>query len=55
MPIPNNFDAGGALQLLQDRVAGLHIGGKSALALQGIRHNLTPKETLVLWGEARFA
>src|SRR3546814_9904610 len=31
---PNdNFDASGALRLLQERVAGLHIGGKSALAL----------------------
>ena len=53
---PNdNFDARGALQLLQERVAGLHIGGKSSLALQGVRHNLAPRETLVLWGEARFA
>ncbi len=53
---PNdNFDASGALQLLQKRVAGLHVGGKSALALQGVRHNLAPKETLVLWGDARFA
>ncbi|MFC4623124.1 type IV toxin-antitoxin system AbiEi family antitoxin domain-containing protein [Comamonas nitrativorans] len=53
---PNdNFDASGALRLLQERVAGLHVGGKSALALQGVRHNLAPRETLVLWGEARFA
>lgn len=53
---PNdNFDASGALQLLQERVAGLHIGGKSALALQGVRHNLAPREILVLWGDARFA
>src|SRR3546814_44129 len=53
---PNdNFDASGALRLLQERVAGLHIGGKSALALQGVRHNLAYREALVLWGEARFA
>ncbi len=53
---PNdNFDASGALRLLQERVAGLHVGGKSAMALQGVRHNLAPRETLVLWGEARFA
>lgn len=52
---PNdNFDVSGALRLLQARVAGLHIGGKSALALQGVRHNLAFRETLVLWGEARF-
>lgn len=53
---PNdNFNVSGALRLLQERVAGLHIGGKSALALQGVRHNLAPRETLVLWGDARFA
>ena len=33
----------------------LHVGGKSALALQGVRHNLGVRDTLVLWGEARFA
>lgn len=42
------------MRLLQKRVAGLHVGGKSALALQGVQHNLAPRETLVLWGEARF-
>src|SRR3546814_16112894 len=52
---PNdNFDASGALRLLQERVAGLHIGGKSALALQGVRHNMAYREALVPWGEARF-
>jgi len=52
---PNdNFDVSGALLLLQERVAGLHVGGKSALGLQGVRHNLAFRETLVLWGEARF-
>ncbi len=34
---------------------GLHIGGKSALALQGVRPNLGSRDTLVLWGDARFA
>ncbi|WP_448151913.1 type IV toxin-antitoxin system AbiEi family antitoxin domain-containing protein [Castellaniella caeni] len=53
---PNDdFDVSGALRFLQQRVAGLHVGGKSALALQGVRHNLAPRETLVLWGSARFA
>ena len=28
---------------------------KSALALQGVRHNLGSRDTLVLWGDARFA
>ena len=53
---PNDdFDASGALRFLQQRVTGLHVGGKSALSLQGIRHNLASRETLVLWGDARFA
>ena len=53
---PNDdFDVSGALRFLQERVAGLHVGGKSALALQGVRHNLASRETLVLWGDARFA
>lgn len=45
----------GAVKLLQGRVAGLHVAGKSALALQGVRHNLAPSEPLVLWGDVRFA
>lgn len=53
---PNDdFDIYGALQLLQQRVPGLHIGGKSALALQGVRHNLGSRETWVLWGDKRFS
>lgn len=52
---PNdNFDANGALQFLQGKVTGLHVGGKSALALNGVRHNLPSRETLVLWGDVRF-
>jgi len=51
---PNDaFDVSGALRFLQQRIAGLHIGGRSALALQGVRHNLRPQETLVLWGDVR--
>lgn len=44
----------GAVKLLQSRVGGLHVAGKSALALQGVRHNLAPREELVLWGDGRF-
>lgn len=52
---PNdNFDFSGALRFLQPRVAGLHVGGKSALAMQGVRHNMASRNTLVLWGDARF-
>ena len=52
---PNDdFDVNGALRFLQEKVAGLHVGGKSALAQQGVRHNLATRDTLVLWGDARF-
>ena len=40
---PNDdFDVSGALRFLQQRVAGLHLGGRSALSMQGVRHNLSP-------------
>lgn len=53
---PNDdFGIYGALKLLQNRVPGLHIGGKSALTLQGVQHNLASRDTLVLWGDRRFA
>jgi hypothetical protein len=52
---PNDdFGAPGALRFLQRRVPGLHVGGKSALAWQGIRHNLDIRDVLVLWGDGRF-
>ncbi|WP_338440517.1 type IV toxin-antitoxin system AbiEi family antitoxin domain-containing protein [uncultured Aquabacterium sp.] len=45
----------GSIKLLQSRVTGLHVGGKTALALQGVRHNLSTREQWVLWGDVRFA
>lgn len=51
----DDLNAHGAVKLLQSRVAGLHVAGKSALALQGVRHNLASREPLVLWGDVRFA
>ena len=52
---PNDdFNVYGALLFLQRHVLGLHVGGKSALTLQGIRHNLG-RDTLVLWGDTRYA
>ena len=50
----DTLSAHGSLKLLQPRVAGLHVAGKSALTLQGVRHNLATRETLVLWGDPRF-
>lgn len=53
---PNDeLNALGAIKLLQSRVDGLHLAGKSALALQGVRHNIGPRERLVLWGNVRFS
>ena len=51
----DDFGVHGALKFLQQRVPGLHIGGKSALSLLGVRHNLGSRDTLVLWGDVRFA
>lgn len=48
------LDSFGMVQLLQTRVEGLHIGGRSALALHGVGHNLRHQETLTLWGDERF-
>lgn len=39
-----------ALTVLARHVPGLHVGGKTALAWRGIRHNVGPRETLTLWG-----
>jgi hypothetical protein len=39
------------LQFLSRRVAGFHVGGKTALAWRGVRHNLPVREPLSLWGE----
>jgi len=49
----DDWSAHGGIKLLQHRVPGLHLAGKSALALQGVRHNLARRETLVLWGDVR--
>lgn len=52
---PNdNFDVYGGLKLLQRYIPGLHIGGYTALTLQGVRHNLRSRETWVLWGDKRY-
>lgn len=38
------------LNVLSRHIPGLHIGGKTALAWRGIRHNVGPREKLTLWG-----
>jgi hypothetical protein len=41
------------LRFLAGRVAGFHVGGKTALAWRGVRHNLPTREALSLWGEGK--
>ncbi len=38
-------------KFLARRLPGLHVGGKTALAWRGVRHNVGPFERLCLWGE----
>lgn len=43
------------LKFLLCRVAGFHVGGKTALAWRGIRHNVPAREVLCLWGDEKAA
>jgi len=53
---PNTIlDMNACLQLLERQVKGFHIGGKTALSLQGIRHNVSSRQTIHLWGTERYA
>ena len=51
----DELSAQATIKFLQTRVPGLHVAGKSALALHGVRHNLATREQWVLWGDVRFA
>lgn len=44
----------GCLKFLSHQLRDFHIGGKSALGLRGIRHNLPFNEALSLWGSSKF-
>ena len=41
------------IKLLGGAFDGLHVGGKTALAWQGYRHNIATRERIVLWGKDR--
>jgi hypothetical protein len=41
------------LKFLSRRLPGFHVGGKTALAWRGLRHNLPAHEPLWLWGEKK--
>ena len=46
------LDLHASLRLLEHRVEGLHVGGKSALEWHGVRHNVTHRPQLQLYGWA---
>ena len=49
--VPNaKLDMNKALAHLSHEVPELHVGGKTALAWRGTRHNLAYQESLNLWG-----
>lgn len=41
------------LKFLSRQKPGFHVGGKTALAWRGVRHNLPAREPLSLWGEGK--
>ena len=41
------------LKFLSHQMSGFHVGGKTALAWRGVRHNLPAREPLSLWGEGK--
>jgi hypothetical protein len=46
------LDLHASLRLLETRIQGLHVGGKSALDWHGVRHNLARESRLQLYGWA---
>ena len=42
-----------SLKFLSLHIEGFHVGGKTALAWRGVRHNLPAREPLSLWGDAK--
>ncbi len=50
---PNDkLTAEACVKFLARKLPGLHVGGKTALAWRGVRHNIRARERLCLWGEA---
>ena len=46
----DQLEAAAAVKFLGSHLPSLHVGGKTALAWRGVRHNVGPRERLVLWG-----
>ncbi len=47
------LDRDQSLLFLQERIAGLHVGGRTALAWQGVRQYLEVRERVTMWAMAR--
>lgn len=47
------LDRDQSLLFMQGRVDGLHVGGRTALAWQGVRQYLQVRESLTMWATAR--
>lgn len=45
----------GCLAFLNGRISGFHVGSKTALDWRGVRHNVSFREMLSLWGNDRVA
>jgi len=44
----------GTIVFLSRRIPGLHVGSKTTLTRQGVRHNIAFRERLVLWGQTPY-
>jgi len=44
----------GSVSFFARRIPGLHVSGKAALDMRGIRYNLSARPRINLWGEASF-
>ena len=50
--LPNDtLDRNACIKFLADRIPGLHVGGKTALAWRGVLHNLSQRESIWLLGD----
>ncbi len=50
--VPNGrLDRDKSIAFLSGKIAGLHVGGKTALGWRGVRHNLAQEERVLLWGD----
>lgn len=46
------LDRNKCLVFLSAQISGLHVGGKTALAWRGVRHQLAMRDRLILWGQS---